>query len=97
MSAQQQKIRRMVVTGAVASVTAMGVWYGAGLKMRNEAKQVAQKRRETPPEEKIAILEEQRGELVAKRMALERKLNQLDMRLNGATREESMAGQERKR
>jgi len=40
MSAQQQKIRRIVWTGAIAAVTATGAWYGAGLKTKGEIKQV---------------------------------------------------------
>jgi hypothetical protein len=39
-SAQRQKIRRIVWTGAVASVTATGAWYGAGLKTQQEMKEV---------------------------------------------------------
>jgi hypothetical protein len=39
-SAQQQKIRRIVWTAAIASVTATGAWYGAGLKTKSELKQV---------------------------------------------------------
>lgn len=39
--AQKQKIRRIVWTGAIASVTATGVWYGAGLKIQREQKQVS--------------------------------------------------------
>jgi hypothetical protein len=52
---------------------------------------------EATPAAKIATLEEKRGEMVAKRMGLEKKLKELEMRAQGATREESMAGQERKR
>jgi len=74
-----------------------GAWYGAGLKSKKEVKQVVQKQREATATEKIAILEEQRQGLMAKRYGLERKINELEMRANGATREESMAGQERKR
>jgi len=40
MSAQRQKIRRIVWTAAIASVTATGAWYGAGLKTKSELKQV---------------------------------------------------------
>jgi hypothetical protein len=39
-SAQQQKIRRIVWTAAIASITATGAWYGAGLKTKSELKQV---------------------------------------------------------
>jgi hypothetical protein len=35
--------------------------------------------------------------LVAKRMGLEKKIRELEMRAKGATREESMQGQERRR
>jgi hypothetical protein len=59
--------------------------------------QVVQKQHEATPAEKIARLEEQRGALVAKRMGLERKIKELEMRASGATRAESMVGQERKR
>ena len=38
----QQKIRRIVWTGAIAAVTATGAWYGASLKTKSEYKQVEQ-------------------------------------------------------
>jgi len=97
MSAQQQKIRRVVWTAAIASVTATGAWYGAGLKTKSELNQLAEKRREATLAEKLAQLEEQRGALIAKRLGLEKKIGELEMRANGATREESMQGQERRR
>jgi hypothetical protein len=59
--------------------------------------QVAEKRREATPAEKIAQLEEQRGGLIAKRLLLEKKIKELEKRAQGATREESMQGQERRR
>lgn len=92
-----QKIRRIVWTGAIAAVTMTGAWYGAGLKTSSEIKQKVEKAREATPAEKIARLEETRGALVAKRLGLEKKIRELEMRANGATREESLAGQERKR
>ncbi|KAH7336196.1 hypothetical protein BKA65DRAFT_402698 [Rhexocercosporidium sp. MPI-PUGE-AT-0058] len=97
MSAQQQKIRRIVWTGAIASVTATGAWYGAGLKTRSEVKQACHSYSTSTPGEKIAQLEEQRGALIAKRLGLEKKIRELEMRAGGATREESMQGQERRR
>ncbi|KAK6587240.1 hypothetical protein PZA11_000530 [Diplocarpon coronariae] len=97
MSAQQQKIRRIVWTGAIAAVTVAGTWYGAGLKTQSETKQKAAKSREATAEERIAQLEEQRCGLVAKRLGLEKKLKELELRANGVTREESMQGQERRR
>ena len=121
--ASQQTIRRIVWTGSIVAVTATGAWYGAGLKMQSEHKQVCfpyllpscplyfpclmtastnkaqeiQRRRKASPTEKIAQLEEARGALIAKRIGLENKIYQLEMRSNGATREESMIGQERRR
>jgi hypothetical protein len=35
------KIRRIVLTGAVAAITATGTWYGAGLKTQKERNQVS--------------------------------------------------------
>lgn len=38
---QQQTIRRVVWTGAIAATTAVGAWYGAGLKTQQEMKKVS--------------------------------------------------------
>lgn len=114
-----QQTRRIVWTGSIAAITATGAWYGAGLKIKSEHKQVRsspftpphilsthsnetliqeiQRRREAAPAEKIAQLEESRGALVAKRIGLEKKIHELEMRAQGATREESMTGRERRR
>lgn len=42
MAEQQlaQTIRRWVMTGSVAAITAMGAWYGAGLKIEQDVKKV---------------------------------------------------------
>lgn len=45
----------------------------------------------------IAVLEDRKGELNAKKFGLEKKIKELEMRAQGATRAESMAGQERRR
>jgi hypothetical protein len=42
-------------------------------------------------------MEERRGPLIAKRLGLEKKIQELEARKAGATRAESMAGRERKR
>jgi len=39
--ASTAKVRRIVLTGAVAAITATGTWYGAGLKTQQERKQVS--------------------------------------------------------
>lgn len=38
---QQQKVRRLVLTGAVTAITIAGAWYGAGLKTQQTMKKVA--------------------------------------------------------
>ena len=116
-----QQTRRIVWTGSIAAVTATGAWYGAGLKIKKEHKQVRslpplpshrnfsieayadqvaqeiQRRREATPAEKIALLEQSKGVLIAKKIGLEKKIHELEMRAQGATREESMVGRERRR
>ncbi|OCK84727.1 hypothetical protein K432DRAFT_400869 [Lepidopterella palustris CBS 459.81] len=72
--AQQQKIRRFIMTGSIAAITATGAWYGAELKTRQEFKQEKQKALEATPEEKIAQLEIARERLVSKRKEMERKI-----------------------
>lgn len=47
-------------------------------------------------EEQLAMLNERRGQLVGKKMTMERKLAELEARKQGATREESKFGQERR-
>jgi predicted secreted protein len=37
---QFANFRRFVLTGSIAGVTATGAWYGAGLKMKQDIKQV---------------------------------------------------------
>ncbi|TVY35172.1 hypothetical protein LOCC1_G006977 [Lachnellula occidentalis] len=96
-AARLQKIRRIIWTGAIASVTATGTWYGAGLKIQRDVKKDVQKRYEATPAEKIAVLEEQRGGLIAKRIGLEKKLREVELRAQGKTWAESREGKERKR
>jgi hypothetical protein len=62
-----------------------------------ETEQEKQKRVEATPAEKIAVLEEQRGALVAKRIGLERKIREVEARAQGKSWGESREGQERKR
>jgi len=97
MSTSQRTIRRWVMTGSVAAITVTGAWYGAGLKIQQEAKQAVREHREATTAEKIALLEEQRSTLVGKRIGLERKLQEIDARVNGSTLADSKAGMERKR
>lgn len=38
--ASSSNVRRFVLTASIAAITATGAWYGAGLKTRQEFKQV---------------------------------------------------------
>lgn len=99
MSQQAQilKFKRYVWTGAFAAVTATGAWYGAGLKTTQDRKKAVQKVHEISIDEKLAVLNEQRAALVTKRIGLQRKIDELEARRNGATRAESRAGLEQLR
>ncbi|KAI9791355.1 MAG: hypothetical protein M1835_000372 [Candelina submexicana] len=83
--AQRQRIKRIILTGAIAAITATGAWYGAGLKTRQEFKQEIQARRDATPAEKIAQLESARGSLLARRSGLERKIADLEARKSKET------------
>jgi hypothetical protein len=65
-------------------------------KLRRQYSQAKQKIREATPEEKIAHLEEIRAGLVSKSKEIERKIEEIEKRQQGATREESMVGRERR-
>jgi len=97
MSATLHTVRRSIWAISITAVTVVGAWYGAGLKMQQDHRKAVEKRHENTPTELIQQLETQRGALVAKRLGLEKKLHELEMRNQGATREESKKGLERKR
>ena len=81
---QQATIRRVVLTGSIAAITATGAWYGAGLKTKRDTEREIKTRREATPAEKIAQLEEARSGLVARRIGLEKKIAGLQARQNSA-------------
>ncbi|KAI9849751.1 MAG: hypothetical protein M1830_007097 [Pleopsidium flavum] len=93
---QHQKIRRFVMTGAVAAITATGAWYGAGLKTQQEIKKEIKARREATPAARISALQESRGALIARRIGLERKIAELEARQGGMSRPEAAVGKERR-
>ncbi|KAL1311251.1 hypothetical protein AAFC00_001440 [Neodothiora populina] len=72
-----QAVRRWVMTGSVAAITMTGAWYGAGLKTQHEFKQEVQARKEASAAERIAQLEVSRTELARKRIAIQKKLDEL--------------------
>lgn len=74
------KPRTVILTCSVAAITATGVWYGAGLKTRQEYKGGIRAEMEAAPAEIITRLEESRVGLVAKRTGLESKITELEAR-----------------
>jgi hypothetical protein len=80
------KVRRYIWTGATFAITAAGAIYGAGLKTSRDAALHAQKR-EATLEEQIAALETQRGQLVAKGIGIDRKIQAIEARGMSADRE----------
>ncbi|ROW07165.1 hypothetical protein VPNG_07335 [Cytospora leucostoma] len=95
--AKRQRIRRVVMTGSIALITIVGAVTGAWLKMDSDT--VKQKRvfLETPIDDRIAILEEQRSSLLALRIPLERKLGDLRERMRVKKEREGEAGSREER
>ncbi|MCJ1393345.1 hypothetical protein MMC18_006218 [Xylographa bjoerkii] len=91
------KARRVVLTVSVAAITATGAWYGAGLKAQQERTKEVVAIKESTAAERIAMLESARGELIAKKIGLERKIQELERRRSGMSREEAGRGSERRR
>lgn len=91
--ARRQTLRRMILTGGVALVTAVGAITGARLKADHDAgrewrQQQQQRQRdaayEAPPlDDRIAGLEARRAGLEAMKVPLERKLAALRERIDG--------------
>ncbi|KAI0862905.1 hypothetical protein F4860DRAFT_512504 [Xylaria cubensis] len=73
--------KRMIWTGAFAAVTIVGTIYGAGLKTRQEYHTEKKQVLEAPIEERIRTLETRRAQLVTQRRPLEKKLEELRLRV----------------
>lgn len=80
-TARRQTVRRVVMTGSIAVITIVGAVTGAWLKMDGDAAEQKRVFLETPIDDRIAFLEEQRASLVALRIPLERKLGDLRERM----------------
>lgn len=76
-----QNVRRLVLTGAVVSVTIAGSLYGAGLKTEQEAIQKTQKRQEATIDERISSLQTIRASLTTKKEMVEKQILDLDARI----------------
>ncbi|KAG7291524.1 hypothetical protein NEMBOFW57_001543 [Staphylotrichum longicolle] len=92
-AAQKKKVKRMIMTGAVAAVVIVGTIYGAGLKTRQEWKAEKKKVQEATVDERVAILELHREDLVRQKGEVEAKLAEIRARIKAsAEAEEGGAG-----
>ncbi|KAI1744509.1 hypothetical protein F4680DRAFT_443784 [Xylaria scruposa] len=73
--------KRMIWTGAFAAVTIVGTIYGAGLKTQQEYHTEKKQVLKAPVEERIHALEARRAQLVTQRRPLEKKLEELRLRV----------------
>ncbi|KAK4200156.1 hypothetical protein QBC40DRAFT_265333 [Triangularia verruculosa] len=73
--------KRLIWTGAFAATTFTGAIYGAGLKTQQEWKQEKQKIQELTTDEKVAMLENSKGELWKQKVSLEQKLREVRARM----------------
>lgn len=93
-SSSRQNLRRVVLTGAVALITAVGAITGASLKGDKDASKQRQHAQEMPIAERIAMIDARRAELLRTKADLDRKLDRLQARMiaDAAAKEE---GQQR--
>lgn len=88
----QQTIRRFVLSGAVVLITVSGAVTGAKLKMDNDTAMQKKGFQDTSIDDRIAILEDRRSNLVSIKMPLEKKLADLRARMGAKEREEQQGG-----
>ncbi|KKY38921.1 hypothetical protein UCDDA912_g01056 [Diaporthe ampelina] len=82
-SPSRQTLRRVVLTGAVALITAVGAVTGASLKTDKDVVTQKQKAQEVSIADRIAIIDARRAELLRAKAGLDRKLERLQARMNG--------------
>ncbi|CAN8100038.1 unnamed protein product [Discula destructiva] len=75
------KLRRIVLTGAVALITVVGAITGARLKTDKKVVEQRKEALEMPLDEQIRMLEDRRAAIVAAKIPLERKLAGLRERM----------------
>lgn len=80
-SPSRQKLRRVVLTGAFAVVTAVGAVTGARLKDDKDVVKQREKVQEMPIADRIAMIDTRRAELLRAKEALDRKLERLQQRM----------------
>ncbi|KXX77200.1 hypothetical protein MMYC01_206388 [Madurella mycetomatis] len=78
------KWKRMIWTAAFAAVTFTGTIYGAGLKTQREWKAEKQKIQEATADDKVAMLEQRRADLMRQKGEIEGKLAMVRARMEVA-------------
>ncbi|KAF1827192.1 uncharacterized protein K489DRAFT_405922 [Dissoconium aciculare CBS 342.82] len=78
--APASKSRTVILTVAVAAITATGAWYGASLKIGQDVKKGQQAAAKFTPTQNIQHLEAIRVKLVRQRDDLERKIHALEVK-----------------
>ncbi|KAL2161131.1 hypothetical protein VTH06DRAFT_8350 [Thermothelomyces fergusii] len=78
---QKLKVKRIIYTVGFAAVTITGTIYGAGLKTQQEWKASKRKLQEATVDEKVAMLEAQKLDLLRQKEEIERKLADLRARM----------------
>ncbi|VBB73670.1 Putative protein of unknown function [Podospora comata] len=73
--------KRLIWTGAFAATAFTGSIYGAGLKTQREWNEEKQKVQELTTDEKVAMLENSKGELWKQKVSLEQKLGEVRRRM----------------
>ncbi|KAF1989227.1 hypothetical protein K402DRAFT_327393 [Aulographum hederae CBS 113979] len=80
MSAAQHKIRTLVWTGAIFSITVAGTLYGANLKTDQEAKKERKAYTQIVSDEQIIRLHLAKDKLLARRKELQNKIAEIESR-----------------
>ncbi|AEO61058.1 hypothetical protein MYCTH_2310866 [Thermothelomyces thermophilus ATCC 42464] len=78
---QKLKVKRIIYTIGFAAVIITGTIYGAGLKTQQEWKASKQKLQEATVDEKVAMLEAQKVDLLRQKEEIEGKLAELRARM----------------
>ncbi|KAK4038679.1 hypothetical protein C8A01DRAFT_47759 [Parachaetomium inaequale] len=76
-----QKTKRIIITLAFAAVISTGTIYGAGLKTQQEWKAEKQKVQEATVDDKVAMLERQKHDLMRQKREIDAKLGELRARM----------------
>ncbi|KAH8705595.1 hypothetical protein BGW36DRAFT_285461 [Talaromyces proteolyticus] len=81
MAPSAKATRTFLLTASIVSITIGGSLYGAELKSKQEKKQIIEKDHQATFDEKIQSLQSARQVLVSKKLAVEKQLQDLEIRI----------------